>query len=65
MWTSVVGSLSFLFGNLIHQVGHWMAIVVGVVAVTAIVIGINFLWRHEKQLIAEAELALPGPLKSR
>jgi membrane protein DedA with SNARE-associated domain len=39
MWTSVVGYLSFLFGNLIHRVGHWIAIVIGVVAVTAIVVG--------------------------
>ena len=64
VWTSVVGYLSFLFGNLIHQVGHWIAIVVGVVAVTAIVVGVNFLRRHEERLIAEAELALPGRLKS-
>ena len=62
VWTSVVGYLSFLFGNLIHQVGHWIAI--GVVAVTAIVAGVNFLRRHEERLIAEAELALPGRLKS-
>jgi membrane protein DedA with SNARE-associated domain len=64
VWTSVVGYLSFLFGNLIHQVGHWIAIVVGVVAVTAIVVGVNFLRRHEERLTAEAELALPGRLKS-
>jgi membrane protein DedA with SNARE-associated domain len=65
MWTSVVGYLSFLFGSLIHQVGHWIAIVIGVVAVTAIVVGVNFLRRHEERLIAEAELTLPGPLASR
>jgi membrane protein DedA with SNARE-associated domain len=65
MWTSVVGYLSFIFGSLIHRVGHWIAIVIGVVAVTAIVVGVNFLRRHEERLIAEAELALPGPLASR
>ena len=59
MWTSVVGYLSF------HRVGHWIAIVLGVVAVTAIVIGINFLRRHEERLKAEAEFALPGALASR
>jgi membrane protein DedA with SNARE-associated domain len=64
MWTSVVGSLSFLFGNLIHRVGHWIAIIVGVIAVTVIVLGVNFLRRREERLIAEAELALPGRLKS-
>jgi hypothetical protein len=56
MWTSVVGYLSFLFGSLIHRVGHWIAIVIGVVAVTAIVVGVNFLRRHEERLKAEAEV---------
>ena len=64
MWTSVVGYLSFLFGSLVHRVGHWIAIAIGVVAVTAI-IGVNFLRRHEERLVEEAELALPGPLASR
>ena len=64
VWTSVVGYLSFLFGNLIYQVGHWIAIIVGVVTVSAIVAGVNFLRRHEERLLAEAELALPGRLKS-
>jgi membrane protein DedA with SNARE-associated domain len=45
-------------------IGYMIAIVVGVVAVTAIVVGVNFLRRHEERLIAEAELALPGRLKS-
>ena len=66
MWTSVVPYLSFIFGSLIHRVGHWIAIVIGVIAVTAIVVGLNFLRRHEQRLIAaEAERALPGPLASR
>ena len=64
VWTSAIGYLSFLFGNLIHRAGHSIAIVVGVVALTAIVVGVNFLRRHEERLIAEAELALPGRLKT-
>ena len=64
VWTSVVGYLSFLLGNLIHEVGHWIGIIVGVVTVSAIVAGVNFLRRHEERLLAEAELALPGRLKS-
>ena len=64
MWTSVIGYLSFLFGSLVHRVGHWIAIGIGVVAVTAIIASVNFLRRHEERLIAEAELALPGPLTS-
>jgi membrane protein DedA with SNARE-associated domain len=65
MWTSVVGYLSFLFASKIHQAGHWIATVIGVVAVTAIVVGVNFLRRPEARLIAEAELASPSPLASR
>jgi membrane protein DedA with SNARE-associated domain len=65
MWTSVVGYLSFLFGSLVQREGHWIAIAIGAVAVIAIVIGVNFLRRHEERLVEEAELALPGPLASR
>jgi membrane protein DedA with SNARE-associated domain len=65
MWTSVVGYLSFLFGSLVQREGHWIAFAIGAVAVTAIVVGVNLLRRHEERLVEEAELALPGPLPSR
>ena len=45
--------------------GPWIAIVIDVVAVTAIVVGVNFLRRHGERLKAEAEFALPGALASR
>ena len=38
-------------------------IVVGAIVVIVLAIGAFFIRRHEAQLVAEAERALPGPLK--
>jgi len=65
VWVSFIGYTVFLLGDLVERAGHSVAIVVGVLAVTVIILGINFLRRHEARLTAEAELALPGPLASR
>jgi len=40
-----------------------MVIVLGVATVIVIIAGTIFAARHEAQLTAEAERALPGPLK--
>jgi membrane protein DedA with SNARE-associated domain len=63
-WTSCIGGLSYLFGGLVQQMGHWIAIAVIAAAMIAIAIGIYYLRRHEERLTAKAELALPGPLSS-
>jgi membrane protein DedA with SNARE-associated domain len=63
-WTSAIGYLSFLFGSFVQQTGHWVGLVVAGAAATAIIVGINYLRRHEQRLTAEAELALPGTLVS-
>ena len=39
------------------------SIVIGIAAVVVIAVGATFVGRHEAQLVAEAERALPGPLK--
>ena len=65
VWVSFIGYTVFLLGNLVERAGHSVAFVVGVLAVMVIILGINFLRRHEARLTAEAELALPGPLASR
>jgi membrane protein DedA with SNARE-associated domain len=65
VWVSFIGYTVFLLGNLVERAGHLVAIIVGVLAVMVIILGINFLRRHEARLTAEAELALPGPLASR
>jgi hypothetical protein len=49
-----------------HQVEHFarpLMIAVGIAAVIVLAIGANFIGRHEARLAAEAERALPGPLK--
>jgi hypothetical protein len=38
-------------------------IVIGIVAIVVLALGASFISRHEAQLAAEAERALPGPLK--
>ena len=44
--------------------GAWSLLVPkGRIAVIVLAIGANFVSRHEAQLTAEAERALPGPLK--
>ena len=62
---SFVGYTVFLLGDLVERAGHLVAIVIGLFAAAVIVIGINFVRRHEARLTAEAERALPGPLSSR
>lgn len=64
VWASFFGYSVFLLGNLVERVGRSLAIVIGVGTVIAIIVGVNFVRRHEARLIAEAECALPGPLKS-
>ena len=63
-WSSFFGFAAYLFGHQVHKFAGPVVIVIGIAAVIAIVIGAVFVSRHEAQLVAEAERALPGPLKS-
>ena len=63
-WSSFFGFAAYLFGHQVHKFAGPVVIVIGIAAVIAIVIGAVFVSRHEAQLAAEAERALPGPLKS-
>jgi membrane protein DedA with SNARE-associated domain len=65
VWVSFISYTVFLLGNLVERAGHTVAIILGIFAAAVIIAGINFVRRHEARLIAEAELALPGPLESR
>jgi hypothetical protein len=40
-----------------------LVIVIGIIAVIVFIAGAVFIRRHEAQLVAEAERALPGPLR--
>ena len=62
-WASFFGFAAYIFGHQIHKFAGPMVIVIGVAAVIALIVGAIFISRHEAQLAAEAERALPGPLK--
>ena len=63
-WASLFGFAAYVFGRQVHKFAGPMVIAIGIAAVIAVVVGAVFVRRHEAQLVAEAERALPGPLKS-
>jgi membrane protein DedA with SNARE-associated domain len=63
VWAALYGSAAYLFGRSIHQIVGPVGIVLLVAAALAGVIFWRFLKQHEARLQAEAELAIPGPLK--
>ena len=62
-WATVFGLAAYYLGRQVERLAGSMFVVVGVGAVIVIIVGANFVRRHEAQLAAEAERALPGPLK--
>jgi membrane protein DedA with SNARE-associated domain len=63
VWALLMGSLSYKFGKLIADANgmmSWALIGVGIAGLVALML---FLRSHEDLLEAEAELALPGPLR--
>jgi membrane protein DedA with SNARE-associated domain len=65
VWAAVFGFASYMLGRQVEKFAGPMVIMIGVAAVIVIAIGAHFVARHEAQLAAEAERALPGPLKLR
>jgi membrane protein DedA with SNARE-associated domain len=62
-WASFFGFAAYYLGRQAERLAGPMVVVVGIVAVVVIVIAAIFVARHEAQLTAEAERALPGPLR--
>jgi membrane protein DedA with SNARE-associated domain len=62
-WAGVFGFAAYMLGHEVEHVAGPLVIVIGIAALLALAIGANFVGRHEAQLVAEAERALPGPLK--
>jgi membrane protein DedA with SNARE-associated domain len=62
-WSGLFGIAAYMFGRQIENLAGPLVIVIGVAAVIVIILGAMFVGRHEAQLVAEAERALPGPLK--
>jgi hypothetical protein len=62
---AIFGFAAYILGRQVERVAGPMVIAIGVVALILIVIAVIFVGRREAQLMAEAERALPGPLKNR
>ncbi len=62
-WASFFGFSAYLLGRQVERAAGPMVIIFGLAAVVVIMVGINFVGRHEAELTAEAERALPGPLQ--
>jgi membrane protein DedA with SNARE-associated domain len=63
LWATVFGIAAYTFGRQIERLAGSMLIVLGIGAVIFLFLFANFIKRHEEQLVAEAERAIPGPLK--
>jgi membrane protein DedA with SNARE-associated domain len=63
VWATIFGLAAYFLGRQVERLAGWVFIVVCVGAVVAIIVAANFVRRHEAELAAEAERALPGPLK--
>jgi membrane protein DedA with SNARE-associated domain len=63
VWAGSYGMLAYLFGEKVERVTRPIGIAVVIGAVLCSVFVIRFLKHHEAQLEAEAERALPGPLR--
>lgn len=63
IWASFFGFAAYMLGRQVERLAGPMVVVLGVATVVVIVAGAIFAARHEAQLTAKAERALPGPLK--
>jgi membrane protein DedA with SNARE-associated domain len=62
-WASFFGFAAYMLGREVERVAGPLVIVVGIAAVIVVILAAIFVRRHEAQLTAEAERALPGPLR--
>jgi membrane protein DedA with SNARE-associated domain len=63
IWAAFFGFAAYMLGRQIERVAGPLVIVIGIAALIFVAIALIFVGRHEAQLTAEAERALPGPLK--
>jgi membrane protein DedA with SNARE-associated domain len=62
-WAAIFGFAAYMLGHQVEHVARPLVIVIGIVAIVVLALAANFISRHEAELAAEAERALPGPLK--
>ena len=63
IWATFFGVAAYSLGRQVERLAGSMVIVVCVATVIVLFIAATFIGRHEAQLAAEAERALPGPLQ--
>jgi membrane protein DedA with SNARE-associated domain len=63
LWAVSYGYGAYALGLSIKQLEGPIAIVLAILTIVSFIIGGIFIHRHEVQLAAEAERAMPGPLK--
>jgi membrane protein DedA with SNARE-associated domain len=65
VWAVLYGYAAYALGREFVRLEGPIVIVILLITVVGFIIGGVFVSRHEAQLIAEAERAMPGPLKLR
>jgi hypothetical protein len=63
LWAALFGFGAYVLGDTIHHISRSLGIAAIAIAVLAIVAALIVMRRHEEALEAEAERALPGPLR--
>jgi hypothetical protein len=61
----IYGVAAYLLGKEVERLAGPVALVLGGVVVIGLIAAGMFVARHEEGLIAEAERALPGPIRTR
>jgi membrane protein DedA with SNARE-associated domain len=61
-WSFSYGYGAYTLGHQFHRLQAPLIITLALILVIALIVGGIFVHRHERQLIAKAEAALPGPL---
>jgi membrane protein DedA with SNARE-associated domain len=62
LWATFYGLAAYSLGREVEGLAGWTVFVFGLVVLIFIFVGATFVARHEAELTAEAEQALPGPL---
>ena len=63
LWAVTYGYAAYALGREFERLEGPIVIILAVITVLSFIVGGIFVHRHEAQLIAEAERAMPGPLK--
>ena len=62
-WAALFGGGAYFFGARVAELGGGVSAALLVVAVACVIAAMVFFRRHEERLIAQAEIAIPGPLR--